>query len=118
MVGWHHLVEIKRIEEQALSVLSLPHHVPLPPMHASINGITTRESSQWEFCNKIRSKADIDQSVAHLTYSAAILGAPAVHCRASSLALDRDGLARTVVCIDLTREATDRGPTPARGGRS
>jgi hypothetical protein len=53
MVGRHHLVEIKRIEELALSVLSPPHHEPFPPMYASINGITARESSQWEFCNRI-----------------------------------------------------------------
>src|SRR6185369_8586511 len=46
MIGWHHLVEIKRIEELALSVLSPPHHAPLPPMLVSIDRITARESSQ------------------------------------------------------------------------
>jgi hypothetical protein len=51
MVGRHHLVEIKRIEELTLSVFPPTHHAPLPTMHTSINGITPRESSQWEFCN-------------------------------------------------------------------
>ena len=59
MIGRHHLVEIKRIEELALSIFPPPHHAPLPLMPSSTNGITVRESSQWEFCNTIGGKADI-----------------------------------------------------------
>jgi hypothetical protein len=36
-----------------LSVFPPTHHAPLPTMHTSINGITPRESSQWEFYNRI-----------------------------------------------------------------
>jgi hypothetical protein len=58
MIGWHHLVEIKRIKELALSAFPPTHHEPLPLMPSQSNGITVRESSQWVFCNTIVSKAD------------------------------------------------------------
>src|SRR5215470_8030890 len=53
MIGWHHLVEIKRIKELALSAFPPTHHEPLPLMPSQSNGITVRESSQWVFCNTI-----------------------------------------------------------------
>ena len=53
MIGWHHLVEIKRIKELTLSDFPPTHHALLPLMTVS-NGITVRELSQWEFCNTIR----------------------------------------------------------------
>src|SRR5215470_8445356 len=58
MIGWHHLVEIKRIKELALSAFPPTHHEPLPLMPSQSNGITVRESSQWVFCNTILRKAD------------------------------------------------------------
>src|ERR1700720_3010441 len=36
MIWWHHLVEIKRIKELALSTLLPPHHRPLPRIATSI----------------------------------------------------------------------------------
>src|SRR5262249_24059920 len=59
MIGWHHLVEIKRIKELALSAFPPTHHEPLPLMPSQSNGITVRESSQWVFCNTIPAEADI-----------------------------------------------------------
>jgi hypothetical protein len=44
---------VKGIEELALSVLSPPHHGPLPRITAHSDGITVRQSSQREFCNTI-----------------------------------------------------------------
>jgi hypothetical protein len=35
MIGWHDLVEIKRIKELALSAVPPTHHEPLPPMPVS-----------------------------------------------------------------------------------
>jgi hypothetical protein len=35
MIGWHHLIEIKRIKELALSAFPPPHHEPLPLMPVS-----------------------------------------------------------------------------------
>ena len=35
MIGWDHLVQIKRIKELTLSVLPPTHHAPLPPMTLS-----------------------------------------------------------------------------------
>ena len=32
MIGWDHLVEIKRIEKLSLSIFPPPHHAPLPLM--------------------------------------------------------------------------------------
>jgi hypothetical protein len=46
MIGRYHLVENKRIEELALSVLPPSHHRPLPLMIDSTNGIMVRQSSQ------------------------------------------------------------------------
>jgi hypothetical protein len=63
MIGWHHLVEIKRIKELALSAFPPPHHEPLPLMPSQFNGITVRESSQWMFCNTIGGEADIPTSL-------------------------------------------------------
>jgi hypothetical protein len=59
MIGRHHLVEIKRIKELALSAFPPTHHEPLPPMPSRINGIIIRESSQSEFCNTIPQEADM-----------------------------------------------------------
>src|SRR5580692_1121438 len=61
MIGRHHLVEFKRIKELALTAFPPTHHEPLPPMPSQSNGIIVRDSSQWEFCNTIGGKADVDQ---------------------------------------------------------
>jgi hypothetical protein len=53
VVRWHHLVEIKRIEELDLAIFPPAHHAPLPMIRRSNNGITPGESSQREFCNTI-----------------------------------------------------------------
>jgi hypothetical protein len=59
MIRWDHLIQIKRIKELTLTILPPTHHAPLPPMTPETNGITDRESSQREFCNRIASIADI-----------------------------------------------------------
>src|ERR1700704_2603233 len=74
MVGRHHLVEIKRIEELTLSVFPPTHHAPLPTMHTSINGITPRESSQWEFCNTFPLTADISWRSSKGSFGAILRG--------------------------------------------
>jgi len=48
MIRRHHLVEIKRIKELALTTLLPPKH-SLRKMPSQPNGITVRESSQPEF---------------------------------------------------------------------
>ena len=61
VIRWHHLVEIKRIKELALSAFPPTHHEPLPPMSVSqSNGIIVRDSPQWEFCNTIGWKTDME----------------------------------------------------------
>jgi hypothetical protein len=32
MIGWDHLIQVKRIEELTLTVLTPTHHAPLPPL--------------------------------------------------------------------------------------
>jgi hypothetical protein len=56
MICWHHLVEIERLEELALSALSPPHHRPLPRIIVLFDGITVQQPSQLEFCNTIEEK--------------------------------------------------------------
>ena len=53
MIGRYHLVEIERIKELALPLLSPPHHRPLPRIIVLLDGITVHRPSQREFCNTI-----------------------------------------------------------------
>jgi hypothetical protein len=68
MIGWNHLVEIERIEKLSLPSFPPPHHALPPLMPSPPNGIMDRESSQREFCNTIRGKADIAQSPADVAF--------------------------------------------------
>src|SRR5262245_28478556 len=56
MIRRNHLVEIERVEELALLLLSPPHHRPLPRIIVLFDGITVQSQSQREFCNTIRAK--------------------------------------------------------------
>ena len=53
MIGRYHLVEIERIKELALPLLSPPHHRPLPQIIVLFDEITVERPSQREFCNTI-----------------------------------------------------------------
>src|SRR5436189_6234478 len=69
MIRRHHLVEIKRIKELALTALLPPQHSLPPQMPSQLNGITVRESSQPEFCNTIDDRADIELHWPEVRYS-------------------------------------------------
>ena len=62
MIGRYHLVEIERIKELALPLLSPPHHRPLPRIIVLFDGITVHRPSQREFCNTIGGKADVTRT--------------------------------------------------------
>src|SRR5271169_2993147 len=59
MICRHHLVEIERVEKLTLSVLSPPHHRPLPRIAILIHGIMVQPQPQREFCNTIVRKRSI-----------------------------------------------------------
>ena len=59
MIRWDHLIQIKRIKELTLTILQPTHHAPLPPMTPENHGITDRESSQREFCNRVWARPEV-----------------------------------------------------------